>query len=201
MELDFATLTSSERYAFLTSVVVPRPIAWITTLNEAGQLNAAPFSFYNVFGSKPGMVVLGIGNRPDTNGPKDTVLNIRSGGEFVINTVTETLARQMVETSRALAHGADELAAVGLTTEPSAHVAPPRIAESPVALECKHLATHEIAGNRLIIGEILHAAISDDYFDSNTGKVDTEALQIVGRMQGADGYIAATKGLFTIPRP
>lgn len=200
MELDFANLSQPERYKFLTSVVVPRPIAWVTTIDNKGNVNAAPFSFYNVFGSNPGMVVLGIGNRPDSGEPKDTVLNIHETGEFVVNTVTEALAEQMVATSQSYPHGTDELSVLALATTPSAKVAPPRIAAAPVALECKHLDTHEIGGNRLLIGEILHAWIDDALYDPETNRVLTEQMQIVGRMNGPDGYTKTT-GRISIERP
>lgn len=156
MEVDFASIESIERYRFLTSVVVPRPIAWVTTLDAEGRVNAAPFSFFNVFGSKPAMVALGIGNRSDGS-PKHTALNIGKEKEFVINMATDELAERMVQTSFEYAEGEDELKAVGLSANPSVSVKPPRIAESPVHLECREIATQEIGGNRLIIGEVLRS--------------------------------------------
>lgn len=104
MEIDFESVSALERYQFLTHTVVPRPIAWVTTVNSDGKVNAAPFSFFNVFGSNPAVVALGIGTRSDDS-PKDTVRNISHNGEFVINMVTEKLAAQMVETSAEYAHG------------------------------------------------------------------------------------------------
>lgn len=200
MELDLPMLAPSERFTFLTSVVVPRPIAWVTTRNAEGVVNAAPFSFFNVFGSKPGMVVLGIGNRPDTGEAKDTALNIRASGEFVVNSVTEELAEKMVKTSGPYPFGDDELKAVGLEAAPSKKVAPPRIAASPVALECVHTQTIEIGGNRLIVGEIIHAYIDDEFYDSETGRARTDTMRIVGRMHGSDGYLRSSD-FFEIQRP
>ncbi len=199
MEIDFESITSLERYKILTHVVVPRPIAWVTTLNDENQVNAAPFSFFNCFGSKPALVALGIGNRTDGN-PKDTVLNIRKGGEFVINMVTESLAERMVQTAYDYAHGESELEAVGLTTARSQKVKPPRIAESPVHLECQEYATQEIGGNRLVIGKVIHAGIDDIYFDKEQNRVLTEQLHPVGRMHGPAGY-TRTNDQFEIPRP
>ncbi|MEM9161078.1 MAG: flavin reductase family protein [Verrucomicrobiota bacterium] len=199
MEIDLQTLPQLDRYKLLTSVVVPRPIAWISTVNANGQINAAPFSFFNVFGSKPPLVALGIGNRPDGS-LKDTVANIRSTGEFVINMVTETLADQMAQTSYEYAPDEDELARVGLSTAPSSQVSPPRIAESPVHLECRELSTQEIGQNRLILGQVIHAAIDDAFIDPETKAVLTEQLHPVGRMHGSAGY-TRTNDLFQIPRP
>ena len=199
MEVDFASIESIERYRFLTSVVVPRPIAWVTTLDGEGRVNAAPFSFFNVFGSKPAMVALGIGKRSDGS-PKHTAFNIGKEKEFVINMATEELAERMVQTSFEYAEGEDELAAVGLSTSPSVAVKPPRIAESPVHLECREIATQEIGGNCLIIGEVLHGAVDDGYVDATTQRIQTERLKPVGRMHGLSGYVR-TSDLFDIERP
>lgn len=200
MEFDLLSLTPTERYKLLTHVIVPRPIAWVTTLNKEGKLNAAPFSFFNVFGSKPPLVALGIGNRPDDGTPKDTARNIRETREFVINMVTEKLAEKMVLTSYEFEHGHDELEQVGLNTERSTRVAPPRIAACPIALECREHSTQLIGENRLIIGEILHAHIDDAFFDPETDKVLTENIGLVGRMHGPAGY-CTTQDLFEIARP
>lgn len=199
MEVDFGSVTQGERYQFLTHVIVPRPIAWVTTLNEDGSVNAAPFSFFNVFGSDPAMVALGIGKRSDGS-PKDTTRNIISCGEFVINMVTEALAKQMVQTSFEYDHGTSELEAVGLTTSPSLVVSPPRIAESPVHLECRKYSIQEIGGNRLILGEVVHGAVDDRYLNAATRKIQTEQLHPVGRMHGPAGY-TRTRDLFEIERP
>lgn len=199
MHFNFSQLSSLERYRLLTSLVVPRPIAWVTTLDPQGRVNAAPFSFFNVFGSDPAIVVLGIGDR--SNGePKDTVRNISATGSFVVNTVTDALANQMVQTSFEYAQGESELTAVGLNTETSILVAPPRIAASPAALECTLVEIHLVGANRLIIGEVVHATIQDQYYDTDEKRVLTPAMGIVGRMHGADGY-ARTSDQFQIPRP
>lgn len=200
MEIDLPNLEPIERYKFLTSVVMPRPIAWVTSLSPSGVVNAAPFSFFNVFGSKPPLVVLGIGNRPDTGEPKDTVLNIKASGQFVIHTVSEAQAALMVKTSTSLPHEESELAAYGLETTPSAKVAPPRIAGAAVALECQLHSIQEIGQNRLIVATVAHAAIDDSYYDSKSGYIDTAAMQLVGRMHGPSGY-CRTDSLFEIERP
>lgn len=200
MEIDLETLPQPDRYKLLTSLVVPRPIAWVTSQSSDGILNAAPFSFFNVFGSKPPLVVLGIGNRPDTGAPKDTVLNIRATGEFVVNIVHQPLASKMVQSSAPYPSEIDELERHSIQTSPSTRVSPPRILGAPAALECIVHSIQEIGGNRLIIGEIKHAFVSDSYIDPETGRARTEDMQIVGRMHGADGYIGYD-GLFQISRP
>ncbi len=199
MEIDFESVTAIERYQFLTHTVVPRPIAWVTTVNSKGKVNAAPFSFFNVFGSNPAVVALGIGTRSDDS-PKDTVLNITSNGEFVINMVTEKLAKQMVQTSFEYAHGESELEAVGLSTIPSVTVAPPRIAESPVHLECRRLSIQEIGVNRLILGTVVHGGVDDEFYDATSKRILTDKIGPVGRMHGPAGY-TRTHDLFEIERP
>lgn len=200
MEIDLPNLAPADRYKFLTSVVVPRPIAWVTSLSKDGVVNAAPFSFFNVFGSKPPLVVLGIGNRPDTGEPKDTVLNIKASGQFVIHTVSEEQAEQMVKTSSSLPHEESELAAYGLDSSPSIKVSPPRISGAAVALECELHSIEEIGQNRLIIAKVVHASIDDAFYDRATKTVNIPAMQLVGRMHGAAGY-CRTDSLFEIKRP
>ncbi len=199
MELDFTSLSPADRYQFLTHMVVPRPIAWVTTLNEKGEVNATPFSFFNVFGSNPAIVALGIGKRTDGS-PKDTVLNIASGGEFVINLVTEPLAEKMVQTSFEYAHGENELEAVGLSTSPSVSVAPPRIAESPVHLECREYSRQEIGANQLILGEVVHGGVEDAYWDTANERILTDRIQPIGRMHGSSGY-TRTDDRFHLEKP
>lgn len=198
MELDFTTATPLERYKILTAVVVPRPIAWITTLDRQGTINAAPFSFFNAVGADPALVAIGIGNR-SRGLPKDTVLNIRETGEFVINLVTDSNAAAMNVTAAEFAHGVNELEMAGLTTVPSTKVRPPRIAESPVHLECREVQTIEIGRSRILIGEVIAVHIEDAYYDADKGYVAAEKLAAVGRMHGR-GWYARTSDLFEIPR-
>lgn len=200
MEIDLPNLPAADRYKFLTSVVVPRPIAWVTTQSASGVVNAAPFSFFNVFGSKPPLVVLGIGNRPDTGEPKDTVLNIKRSEQFVINTVSLSQAEQMVSTSAPLKYEESEIQAYQLSTQPSTKVAPPRIAGAAISLECQLHSIQEIGQNRLIIAKVAHAFVADRYYDPENGKVDTAAAELIGRMDGPAGY-CRTDALFAMERP
>src|SRR5690349_17156677 len=127
MIFDMDQVSARDRYKLLTGVVVPRPIALVTTLDSAGGINAAPFSFFNAMGADPPLVVLGVGNRSREE-PKDTAKNIRAGRDFVVNLVSEEIAERMNITAVDFPHGTDELAAAGLTAAPSHRVKPPRVA-------------------------------------------------------------------------
>src|SRR5688572_32679538 len=140
MEFDLRRLNSRDRYKLLASVVVPRAIALVTSVDAQGRVNAAPFSFFNVLGSEPALVVLGIGDRPD-GAPKDTARNIRLTHEFVVNLVDEAIAERMNICAVDFPAGTDELRHAGFTCLPSADVQPPRLAESPVNLECREIST------------------------------------------------------------
>ena len=200
MLFDFATLSAQNRYKLLVSTVVPRPIAWVVTLDPDGTLNAAPFSFFNAFANDPPVVCIGIGGR----GPgdmKDTGANIRRTGEFVVNLVNEATVQQMNITAIDFPMGIDEITQAGLTTIPSVKIKPPRIAESPVAMECERLATVELANDRaLVMGRVLAMHVRDDAV-MNVDKcyIDTPKLELVGRMHGA-GWYTHTRDLFEVPR-
>ncbi len=198
MDLDPAALTSGQRYKLMTCLVVPRPIALVTTLSDAGVVNAAPFSFFNVVGSEPPIVVVGIGDRADGS-PKDTALNIRQGREFVVNLVTDDNAEGMNVCASDFPPGVSELPAAGFTTVPSAKVRPPRIAQSPVHLECREVQTIEIGQNRIVMGEVVHIQIRDELIDPAKFYVRTEAFKAVGRMH-APGWYCRTHEMFEIKR-
>jgi len=199
MDLDPLQLSNSQRYKLLTCLVVPRPIALVTTHDGAGVVNAAPFSFFNVMGTDPPIVVLGIGDRANGS-PKDTALNIRRSRQFVVNIVTEAIADAMNACSSDLPHGQSELAAAGLTTEPSRVVESPRLAESPVHLECREVQTIEIGSNRVIMGEVVHIQIRDHLIDPGTLYINAEELRAIGRMHAPSWY-TRTRDLFEMKRP
>jgi len=136
MQYDMAALASNQRYKVLASSVTPRPIAWVTTLSRDGARNAAPFSFFNVMGPDPPLLVLGIMRRPDGS-YKDTVRNIIDTGEFVVNLVGEWDAAAMNSTCIDAPPDFDEISYADLETVPSSKVAPPLIASAPVSFECK----------------------------------------------------------------
>ena len=198
MHFDMRQLAARDRYKLLVSVVVPRPIALVTSLSENGQVNAAPFSFFNVMGSEPPIVALAPGNGPDGE-PKDTARNIRRNGEFVVNIVDEAIADAMNICAIDFPSGISELVAAGLTAQPSQEVQAPRIEESPVNLECRELMTLEIGRNRIVLGEVLHIHIRDELVDPEKLHVRTENMHVVGRMHGGGGY-TRTRDYFQIDR-
>jgi flavin reductase (DIM6/NTAB) family NADH-FMN oxidoreductase RutF len=200
MLFDFETLSPQECYKLMTATIVPRPIAWVVTQDAQGRRNAAPFSFFNAFANEPPIVVIGVGGRSDGS-EKDTATNIRTSGEFVVNLVSAANGEAMNITAIDFPPGVDELAEAGLTTIPSTKVKPPRIAESPVAFECTRFTTLELGHDRaLVIGRVLAMHIRDDAVrNAEKCYVDTPALDLLGRMHGAGGYIH-TRDIFQIPR-
>ena len=201
MDFDFQTLAPDDRYKILASTVVPRPIAWVTTLSRAGVRNAAPFSFFNALSKDPPLLAIGI--QADKDGTmKDTARNILDTREFVVNLVPRAAQDAMNATSAGVAPDVDELTLAGLDTRPSVKVAPPRIAASPVAFECRLHMPIEPTPNQLIaIGEIVHAHVGDAFvLDASRHHVATEQLDLIGRMQGRDWYVD-THGAFQIARP
>lgn len=186
-------------YKLLAGLVTPRPIAWVTTLDEADRVNAAPFSFFNLLGTDPPMLGFAPGDR-SPGIPKDTARHIRRTRQFVVNLVDEACAEAMNLTSAAVATGVSEIELAGLHTEPSRTVAPPRIAEAPVAMECSEWTTLEMGGNRLVVGLIHHLYVREGILDPQTLLVDPAAFQPVGRMEVPDGY-CRTRDRFEMPRP
>ena len=198
MNFDLQDLTTEERYKLLIGVVVPRPIALTPTLDADGRINAAPFSFFNVMGYDPPLVMFAPGNRPDGT-PKDTARNIRDTREFVVHIVDEALAEAMNVAATPFPPGTNELDMAGLTTKPSVQVAVPRIAEAPVSLEGREVTTLLIGNARIVVGEVLHLHLHDDLIDRERMRVHTDRLGAVGRMQGG-GWYTRTADLFQIAR-
>jgi len=199
MELDLEGEHASRAYAILAALVTPRPIAWVTTLDVSGVVNAAPFSFFNVLGANPPIVGFCPGDRDDGT-PKDTALNIRHSHEFVVNLVDESVAQAMNLTAAALPFGTSELTAAGLTAEASSRVNPPRIAEAPASLECVEWGTLQIGDNRLIIGLVKRVHVRDELFDPVKMRIRTEHYEVIGRMASPDWY-CHTRDRFEMKRP
>lgn len=201
MQFDLRSMAAPDRYKLLVSTVVPRPIAWVTTLSRGGARNAAPYSFFNVMSHEPPLVALGI-LANSAGGMKDTGRNILETAEFVVNLVPHALAPAMSATSAEVPPNIDELHANEIETEASLLVKPPRIARSPVAFECKLHSHIEVSPNHLIvIGEVLFAHIDDAaMLDPAKHYIDTPKLDLIGRMHGR-GWYAATRDLFQIERP
>jgi flavin reductase (DIM6/NTAB) family NADH-FMN oxidoreductase RutF len=198
MRFALAELSATERYKLLGGLVVPRPIALVTTQNPAGRVNAAPFSFFNVFAEEPPLVVLGLGISP-LGGAKDTTVNIRERGEFVINLVDEPIAEAMNLCAIDFPPEISEIEVAGLDLAPSDEVAPPRIAQAPVNLECRRYVTLEVARERhLVIGKVLVVHVRDGLVDPATLRVDRAAYAPIGRLFGG-GYVR-TRDRFEMPR-
>lgn len=199
MRYDLDKVPEPIAYKLLAATVIPRPIAWVVTKGKDG-LNAAPYSFFNVMGSAPPTIALGLMAAPD-RGFKDTALNILETGEFVVNLVPERLVQAMNLTSADAPRGVDELALAGLATLPSEHVAPPRIADSPVSFECRALSS-VVTGpcQTVVIGRVLAVHIDDAYLkDAERAHIRTDALDLVARSFGSE-YIR-THDRFELPRP
>jgi flavin reductase (DIM6/NTAB) family NADH-FMN oxidoreductase RutF len=181
------------------ALVAPRPIGWVSTLGAGGEVNLAPYSFFNAVCDRPPMLAF------SSAGVKDSLTFARAGGEFVWNLPTMDLAEAMNATSKALPPGVSEFEHAGLEMAPSRLVTPPRVAASPCSLECKVLAVHELhdldghsAGHHLVIGQVVGVHLDDAFIAD--GKVDTAALRPIARCGYLDEY-AVVEELFHMQRP
>ncbi len=201
MEIRAGVASILELYRALVGVVTPRPIAWVTTLDVGGRVNLAPYSFFNVFGANPPLVVFSSTLRRDGTA-KDTLRNVERSREFVLNAAVEPLAEAVNLTAVELPHGQSEADLAGLTLVPSTLVRPPRIAESPVHLECRLIEVRcygeGAMATNLVIGEVVLIAIDDAVLDAQ-GNVDPRKLQTIGRL-GGDWY-CRTGDVFALARP
>jgi flavin reductase (DIM6/NTAB) family NADH-FMN oxidoreductase RutF len=185
MKFDFERLNEDTRYKLMLATVLPRPIAWVTSQDSNGLVNAAPFSFFNVFGTEPC-------HGRDWSGPqfadtpKDTCLNIRATEEFVVNLVPFSSAEKMRASSMPFPPYVSEVSAVGLQTSPSERVAPPRISESPASFECKFMQEVRLGNFSLILGRIVMLHVRDEaVFDADRLHIDADNMDLIGRMEGA----------------
>lgn len=198
---DLAAMPAEARYRLLASTILPRPIAWVVTCSPDGIVNAAPFSFFNLFGADRPVLALGLLARPGR--PKDTAANIRATGEFVVNLVPYALVEAMNATCVDAPPEVDETVLAGLQTVPSIAVRPPRIAASPVGFECRTSHILETGPDQLlVVGELLHAHYAEGVLTGNPERprVDGVALDLVGRMHGPTAY-TRTRDLFDLHRP
>jgi len=190
-----------EAYKLLIGLVAPRPIALITSMDEQGRLNAAPFSAYNYLSTDPPLVAVGVADRSGGDFvPKDTARNIRRTGEFVVNVVTEDLAERMNVCAIDFPEGTSELEAAGLSTAPSTTVSVPRIAEAHAALECREHTTLQIGRSNIILGRVVAIYVEDRFVDPAGPYIDAEALHAVGRMNGLGKYVRTRDAFFTMSR-
>ncbi len=184
MFLEMERLSPKERYKLLTALVVPRPIALVTTVSPEGVLNAAPFSFFNVLAQDPPLLVLGIGERAPGM-PKDTARNIARSGEFVVHLVDEPLAEAMNLCAVDFPAEVSELDHASVRLEPSRLVAPARIQEAPAAFECRrHVDLPLGRAGLLVIGRVLCVHLRDGLIDGERLRVDYERYRPVGRLCG-----------------
>src|SRR5215831_2202581 len=171
MQYAASELSHHERYKVLISFVLPRPIAWLTTIGPTGTVNAAPFSFFNVFAEDPPLIMVAVNKRPDGR-IKDTWTNIQRTGEFVLNLADEPLARAMHDSSGDFPPDIGEPDYLGLKLAPSRKIAVPRLADAPFAMECKTWKLIDVNGDRqLIMGEGIHFHIRDELWDRDAMRV------------------------------
>jgi flavin reductase (DIM6/NTAB) family NADH-FMN oxidoreductase RutF len=197
MEVDPATF--GNLYRTLTSLVVPRPIGWISTRSEDGVDNLAPYSFFNVACVAPPVLQFAPGKRPGrANGRTDSQHNAETTGEFVVNVVTSEFAAAMNATSATLGPEASEFDHAGIERAESTKVAPPRVAGVVAAFECVHRETVEIGSNALVLGEVVYAHVDDRVVDED-GKVDVDEVDVVGRL--AANWYDRVESRFEMERP
>jgi flavin reductase (DIM6/NTAB) family NADH-FMN oxidoreductase RutF len=191
VQFDPQVIDSAAMYKLLIGSVVPRPIAWVSSVDAEGVRNLAPFSYFMAITHDPPTIAFSSGPRGaeiggGVRGKKDTLHNVEVTREFVVNVVDDALAEAMNVTSGDYTPDVDEFTQAGLVAAPSVKVKPPRVAAAPVNMECR-LAQIIPVGNlphHLIVGEIVHMHVRDDVFDPATGRLDMHRLKPVGRLAG-----------------
>lgn len=206
MEIDPAGLKASDRYKLLIGCIVPRPIAFVSTVSPEGKTNLAPYSFFNGVGSDP-MTLLFCPANDDKGAEKDSLRNAAPPaeggvGQFVVNIARDAYAREVSGASEPLPYGQSEFDLVGLTPAPSTKVRPPRVAESPVAFECETLQIVRTnpgvpAGGNIVIGRVVHVFVDDGLINERY-HTDPEKLDAIGRMGGLT--YCRTRDRFDLPR-
>jgi len=197
MDLEFASLPVQERYKLLASLVIPRPIAWISTVDAAGVNNCAPYSFFNAFAEDPPLCMVSFGPRQDGL-TKHTLTNILDTGEFVVNLVDEATANAMHLSAEEIPQDESEFTKTGLTPAPALRVRHPRIAEAPISFECTVYKTLEITATRVFVfGEIVLLHARDGIIDPLTKRVDEAHYRPIGRLY-ANRY-CTTRQRFALP--
>lgn len=196
MQIDPAVRSVREVYRLLIGCVVPRPIAWVASLSATGVANLAPFSFFTIASDDPPLLLFCPLRRPDGT-PKDTLRNVQATGEFVIHIVSEPLAAAMNQTAAEYPYGVDEFAQAGVTPVPSLRVRPPRVAEAPVAFECRTHQIVELERSAVVIGRVLLIHLRDEI--ERDGYIQLAALQPIARLAG-NSYARVTE-TFELARP
>ncbi|MPZ71750.1 MAG: flavin reductase family protein [Nitriliruptorales bacterium] len=191
LEIDPAAQTSRENYFLLTGLVVPRPIAWVSSLSENGVRNLAPHSYFNIVSSDPPIVHF------TQTGRKDTLTNVETTGEFVINFVSVELAEAMNLTAADFPHDEDEFAWAGLEAAASTRVSPPRVAAVRAAFECRVRTILEMGNGNMVFGDVVAVHVDESVF--RDGRVDMARLAAVGRLGGS--WYSAVDDPFRLDRP
>jgi flavin reductase (DIM6/NTAB) family NADH-FMN oxidoreductase RutF len=195
MHIDPNSTSPQDNYKLLTNLVVPRPIAWVTSQNSEGVINLAPFSFFNAIGSDPLYLIISIGNKDDGS-LKDTAANIIARGEFVVNLVTEDLVSAMNISAANFPSEESELAAVGLHAADSKLVKVPRVAEAKASLECVLHSQQPLGIYTLIIGQVVMFHVDDALLSD---RLHINGFTPIGRM-GSPAYYCRTSDRFEVPR-
>ncbi|WP_337193776.1 flavin reductase family protein [Halobacillus litoralis] len=188
-EEDFQNHSMSK---LIKGAVVPRPIAWVSTISKDGIRNLAPFSFFTVASMSPITLCFSVGS---ADSDKDTLKNIKETKQFIINLVSESLANQMHESSRRYGPDVDEFELAGTASEDGDFVSVPRVKQSPVHMECELHQVIEIGEGNLVLGRLVGYHIQDDVYEE-TDKVNPDKLKPVGRMAGDYSYI---RDFFSLP--
>ena len=199
MELDPKAIGEAATYKLLIGCVVPRPIAWVSTVDAAGVRNLAPFSFFmGVCGDPP---TIAFSSGPREGGSKDTVRNVEASGEFVVNVVDDAHAEAMNASSGEYPPEVDEFAVAGLAAAPGVRVKAPRVATAPISLECRVAQIVRVGHgpHSVVFGEIVYLHIRDDLYDARTGRIDVAALHPLGRLAGH--LYSHTHDIFEMKRP
>ncbi|RWY87319.1 flavin reductase family protein [Rhizobium leguminosarum] len=184
VSFDFQQLTERQRYKLMIGTIIPRPIALVTTVDENGRVNAAPFSFFNCLSADPPILAIGVENNADMSF-KDTGHNIRMTEVFTVNIVSFAIAEAMHVCGAKYPRGVDELKEAGLTAMPGEKVASPFIAEAPAAFECRRHVTLELGRSRqIVMGEIVYAHYRDGVVDPERLHVDPSAVDAIARLGG-----------------
>ena len=185
MHFSSRDIPAATAYKLLSSTIVPRPIAFVTSMDSRGQGNAAPYSFFNAVGAEPPVIILGFMPNPDGS-QKDTPNNIMETKEFVVNLVDEPLSVQMNMCAARLPPDVDEINLAELETVPSLEVRPPRLKASPVSFECKYYNDMPLkGGGRIIVGEVLHFHLRDEIISRlDPLRIDLNKLGVIGRLTG-----------------
>lgn len=200
MELDPETLSVRDRYALLISSILPRPIAWVSSISPEGVPNLAPFSFFTGITANPMSVCFApVNNRDGVE--KDTLMNVRKTKQFVVNIATEENAEKMNQTSESYPYGVSEFEKAGLTAAASVKVKPPRVKESPIQMECELLQVVTLSegplGGHLVVGKVVYFHAADSVWKA--GRIHHQDLHAIGRMEGA--WYARTRDAFELIRP